>query len=304
MRFWGDPFSFKRRMRYRAADFAMHRLRFSAFAFNEEDLAQYWERCLRFRPDYFYGYVSMISSLARFLQDSGRNGRDIQLKLVITTSEVLSPPDQALIADTFGCPVQNEYGCGEVGPIAYTCPAGSLHAMDDHVLVEVIDPVEGTVLHGAGQGQLAITDLHNRAMPLIRYRVGDNASVKERYGCSCGRPFSRLEKIWGREYDFVVDREGRRFHGEFFMYLFEEMRDCGIGVDSFQVRQTAASTLEIRIAAPAISEAQQAFLTERLKTSTAGLELVLKPVDAIGRAASGKMQLIVNELARTSRSQT
>ncbi len=122
VRFWGQPFTRQRRLRFAAADFAMHRIRFSAFSFDTADLRAYWQRCLRFRPDYLYGYVSMLDAFAGHLIEAGIDGRQLGLKLIVTTAEVLSEPQRARLRSAFGCPVQNEYGCGEVGPIAYECP--------------------------------------------------------------------------------------------------------------------------------------------------------------------------------------
>lgn len=70
-RFWGSPHSRTRSARFAAADFAMHRIRFSAFAFDEGDLERYWRRCLAFRPRYFYGYASMLEEFARFVLGRG-----------------------------------------------------------------------------------------------------------------------------------------------------------------------------------------------------------------------------------------
>jgi phenylacetate-CoA ligase len=139
-RFWGSPTAVgKRRLRFALADLAMNRLRFSAFGVSEADLEQYWTRCLKFQPRYFYGYVSMLESFARYVSDSGRDGSLLGLKAIVTTSEVLTAAQRDLLVRTFGVPVQNEYGCGEVGPIAYECEAGSMHLMSENVFVELLD---------------------------------------------------------------------------------------------------------------------------------------------------------------------
>ena len=220
VRFWGDPFTWKRRMRYIAADFAMNRLRMSAFAFDEQDLERYWQRCLAYAPDYFYGYASMLAGFARHVRTRGYDGRRLGLKVIISTSEVLGGAQRSLLEETFGCPVQDEYGCGEVGPVAYSCEHNSLHVMSANVVLEVLRP-DGSAAGRGEPGELVVTDLHNRAMPLIRYRVGDFGAWGD--ACTCGRPFPRLERIYGREYDFIRGKDGRRFHGEFFLYIFEEL---------------------------------------------------------------------------------
>ena len=73
-RFWGSPFASRRRWLTKASDAAMHRIRFSAFAFGDADLERYWNACVRFGPDYFHGYVSMLEAFARFVQSRGHDG--------------------------------------------------------------------------------------------------------------------------------------------------------------------------------------------------------------------------------------
>lgn len=293
VRFWGSPFTWKRRLRFMAADFAMNRMRFSAFAFRDEDLDRYWRKCLRFRPDYFYGYVSMLTTFAEHINRHA-DGRRLGLKVIITTSEVLGEPQRRLLESTFGCPVQNEYGCGEVGPIAYGCDRGMLHIMSDNVYVEVLRS-DGSTAPPGEMGELVVTDLNNRAMPLIRYRVGDFGIAGGL--CSCGRPFPTLERVVGRAYDFVIAPDGRKFHGEYFMYLFEDLKRAGLGVDQFQVRQLDENRIEINLrSAKAPSTDQLNALHSRVLRDMPGVDLGVRSVEEIGRAKSGKTQVIVNEM--------
>ena len=294
VRFWGDPFTWKRRLRYAAADFAMNRLRMSAFAFDDADLENYWERCVEFAPDYFYGYASMLAGFARYVRASGHEGRRLGLKVIISTSEVLGAPQRTLLEDVFGCPVQDEYGCGEVGPVAYSCENGALHVMSGNVVLEVLR-ADGTPAAIGEPGELVITDLHNRAMPLIRYRVGDFGAWGTR--CACGRAFPVLERIYGREYDFVLGRDGRRFHGEFFLYIFEELRTAGFPLDQFQVVQTSWQRIRVDVVtANPVGDELRARLRARVEEHLPGIDLEVRQVPAVARASSGKMRLIINEV--------
>jgi phenylacetate-CoA ligase len=292
-RFWGNPATLKRRLRFVAADLATHRIRFSAFAFDDADLERYWERCLRFQPDYFYGYVSMLTAFASFVADNRLDGRRLRLKSVITTSEVLGDPQRELLKETFGTRVQNEYGCGEVGPVAYECEQGSLHIMSENLVLEVVS-ANGEPAPVGVPGDIVLTDLNNRAMPLIRYRVGDIGVIGE--PCACGRGFPVLEKVWGREYDFVQTPDKRRFHGEFFMYFFEDLRSHGAPVDKFQIIQTGERVLEIRVV-DKVEIAQQTLqrinlaLSERLP----GMTITSRQVDKIPPTASGKSVVVQNQ---------
>ena len=295
-RFWGFPLRSGGRLQSRIADLAMHRVRFPAFAFDEADLENYWRRCLRFQPDYFHGYVSMLETFARFLEARGYDGTRLGLKSVIVTAEVLAQPQRSLLERVFGTRVQVEYGCGEVGPIAYECERGSLHAMTENDALEIVTP-EGRPAVPGETGEVVVTDLHNRAMPLVRYRLGDFAVPGT--ACACGRGFPVIQKIWGREYDFVRAPDGKRYHGEFFMYLFEDLRRDGLPVQQFQVIQRVPGGVEVAVVvARELADAATAEIRDRISSRVEGMRVAVRRVDAIARAASGKMQVIKNTWLR------
>lgn len=291
-RFWGRPQALKRKLRNAAVRFAVRRVDFSAFAFDDGDLERYWQKCLRFRPRYFYGYVSMLEAFAAFVERKGYDGRRLGLQSIITTSEVLSEPQRQLLKDTFGAPVQNEYGCGEVGPIAYECEQGALHVTGENLVVELLT-ADGNAAGVGESGEVVVTDLNNAAMPLIRYRVGDFATWKGT--CSCGRVWPAFEKIWGRAYDFILGPDGRRYHGEYIMYIFEDLRDSVGGVRQFQVTQESATDLTVAVVAPSGLDGKVGATIERLfRERLPGMQVRVVGVPAVERAASGKLRLIQN----------
>ena len=288
--FWGSPTTARRRVRSAAADFAMNRTRLTAFGFDDVTLEQHWRKCLRFRPRYLYGYVSMLHAFARFLAERGYDGHLLPLRSVVATAEVLSGPQRRLLEEVFGVPVQNEYGCGEVGPIAYECPAGSLHIMSDNLFVEILDHDDHPAQPGT-PGSVVVTDLNNRATALVRYRLGDHATLGD--ACSCGRGFPVLAKVWGRAYDFVQTPDGKRYHGEFFMYCFEDLRERGVPVRQFQIVQVSPDTIHVYLVLPdagrdGFVRKVEAELKRRLPTMTMRPAVVqqIKPLH------SGKSQVV------------
>ena len=297
-RFWGSQFDGRRRLIGKAGDFAMNRRRFSAFAFDDIDLERYWKECLAFQPAYLYGYVSMLEAFAGFVDRRGYDGRVLGARAIITTSEVLTPPQRELLERVFKARVFVEYGCGEVGPIAYECDKGSLHLMTADLVVEILDN-EGRAVAAGESGHIVLTDLNSRAMPLIRYQIGDNGIPGA--GCPCGRGFPVLAKIWGRAYDVVQGVDGRKYHGEFFMYMFEDLRKAGHEVRQFQVVQDRPEHLTIRIVADAVTtETIKPIILRHLAEKLPGVDVTLEGCCQIERSASGKTQVVRNLLA-TSR---
>ena len=291
-RFWGVGLDPKSRSKASLIDFVSHRRRYSAFDFNRQSFAEYEQRLINYSPDWFYGYTSMLAEFARWYAEAGRKC-PVQPRAVVTTSEVLSPDDRAIIVKSFRSPVFDEYGCGELGTIAHECPAGRLHTSDENMIVEILDGNRSC--RPGEKGEIVVTELNNLALPLVRYRTGDFGSLSEE-ACSCGRTLKVLHQVFGRAYDFIVSPSGRRFHAEFLMYIFEEAQRHEIGIAQFQVRQTRRDALHILVV-PAPNgfkpDAQQ-ILVERIRTLLGGsMHIEVTRTDHIERERSGKMRVIV-----------
>ena len=90
--------------------------------------------------------------------------------------------------------------------MSYECwNKDGLHISEDHFLVEVVDPQTGEPVPEGKEGELVFTSLTKEAVPVIRYRSGDLASVSYR-ACACGRIFARHSKVYARTDDMIVIR--------------------------------------------------------------------------------------------------
>ena len=106
---------------------------------------------------------------------------------------------RAALERAFGCPAYDIYGLSEiVGPgVAGECERREgLHLADDHFLPEIIDPATEAVLPPGQQGELVLTTLTKRALPMIRYRTGDITTLSDA-PCACGRTSVRIARIKG-----------------------------------------------------------------------------------------------------------
>lgn len=290
-RFWGVPMTAAQRRRMRLIDFMGHRVRLSAFNLTEEAIAAHIERLARFRPDYLYGYVSILREVARHVLRRGRPS-GLAPRAAITTSEVLGAPDRRLIGEAFDCPVFDEYGCGEVGTIAHECEAGSLHINAENVFVEVVDP-DGRALGPGTQGEIVVTELNNLAMPLIRYRLADFATIGTD-SCACGRTLPTLMHLFGRQYDSLKNLRGELFHGEFFLYMLEDLLRQGVHVAGCQFVQPVPQRLEVRLVTTSQNlEAAAYYLRRALRDRfDSGVTVDIIPVDQIAREPSGKLRVV------------
>lgn len=90
---------------------------------------------------------------------------------------------------------------------------------------------------------MVVTSLRNRAMPLVRYRIGDEACWAAE-PCPCGRHWPLLGKVAGRVTDSFVTASGALVHGAFFTRLFYDRP----WVRRFQVVQDEVTSITVRLA--------------------------------------------------------
>ena len=275
--------------RSRLIDFVTNRCRVSAFAFDSVQMQRYCQSLAVFQPSYVYGYASMLEEFAKFLRKSG--GSIGSVKCVISTSEVLSDSARFTISEGFNAPVFDEYGSGELGTVAHECEKGRMHLSAENIIVEVAD---GDRICKPGEaGELVVTELRNRAMPLPRYRTGDIGVISDRK-CECGRGLPVLESVKGREYDMLVNTAGKRFHPEVFLYIIEDAKRRNLGVAGFQLIQKAADQIELKVVRdPTYSDASEDFLRARIAEDfDASCKVDFAYVPRIEREDSGKMRVV------------
>jgi phenylacetate-CoA ligase len=100
------------------------------------------------------------------------------------------------------------YGLSEIiGPgVASECDAhDGLHVFEDHFYPEIIDPQTGEPLPDGAEGELVLTTLSKKAMPMIRYRTRDITSLLHER-CACGRTIRRIRRIGRRSDDMFIIR--------------------------------------------------------------------------------------------------
>lgn len=293
-RFWGVPADNKGYLRARIIDFVSHRKRLSAFSFSSSDLAMYLSELKRFKPDYFYGYVSMIRQFADYIDKEGKNGV-LKPNAIITTAEALTKVDRQQIESVFECKVFNEYGCGELGTIAHECEHGKLHISAENMIVEILGD-DGSPARVGEPGEIVVTDLVNYSTPLIRYRLKDYATMSNR-PCPCGRQLPVVLGVHGREYDMLVNSEGKKFHGEFFLYLVEDLKKENISIDKCQFVQNKME-INIRISYSgnlSVDYFQNYFLTKLKARFDPNVKVLVNFVSDIPRERSGKLRTVIRE---------
>ncbi len=132
--------------------------------------------------------------------------RDTSLRLMIIGAEPHTDQARRRIEETYGVTAINSYGLSEMnGPgVAFECSRqNGMHLWEDAFLLEVLDPETLEPKAPGEVGEIVLTTLTRRAMPLIRYRTRDLAAVMEG-PCPCGRSHRRLSRIAGRSDDMFI----------------------------------------------------------------------------------------------------
>jgi len=145
-------------------------------------------------------------------------------------------------------------------------------------------------------GHLLVTDLTNRAMPLIRYQIGDVVEPSERV-CPCGRGLPLIERIEGREADYVLTPAGRLISG---ISLTENFALHIPGAAQVQIVQESLTTLRIRLVPDdRFGDASRATITALVEeTFGTGVRIEVELVDAIPQEPSGKYRFCISKVAR------
>jgi phenylacetate-CoA ligase len=193
------------------------------------------------------------------------------------------------------------YGLSEVmGPgVSAECAEArdGAHVNEDHFLVEVVDPESGTPLPEGEVGELVFSTLTKEALPLLRYRTGDLASLT-REPCPCGRTFARMSRVLGRTDDMLIIRGVNVFPSEIEAVVLEHSALGGqyaIVVD----RRRALAGLEVRCELhaggdrTAVAGELRARLHERLRLR---VEVTVLEPGGLPRQVTGKARRVWERL--------
>lgn len=258
---------------------AAHQLLVSSFHLTPENVPEILAALRRFRPHAIEAWPSSAALLAALLRDAGER---FPVRVLITSSEVISAAQHALLRDVFAAPVADHYGQTERVSMAGSCEVGSYHVFADYGIVELL-PVDGRTQ----RWEIVGTPLHNWGFPLFRYRTGDEVTAAPEGPCGCGRAFPLLGAVDGRIEDAFTAADGRHIP------LPATIVDDLTGLREVQVVQRAPGCFEIRMVPGvgfdrAATEVLARRNVERLFGP--GQTVTFQVMDRIPRSVSGKLR--------------
>jgi phenylacetate-CoA ligase len=192
-------------------------------------------------PSYFLHIIERAKEM-------GMDIKEMPLSIGVFGAEPWTENMRERIEAGSGIKAYDIYGLSEiVGPgVAMECThqAGP-HIFEDMFYPEIVDPKTLEPLADGTEGELVLTTLCKRAMPMIRYRTRDITSL-EPARCACGRTLRRIRRIGRRSDDMLIIRGVNLFPSQIEAALLKvegTLPHYQIIVD----RQKGLDTLEVQV---------------------------------------------------------
>jgi phenylacetate-CoA ligase len=236
------------------------------------------------QPNVLLTHASNLRALA--LLSIERNVRLPQLLEARSYSEQLAPDLRERVREAWSVPVSDIYSANEVGYVALQCPVSGLyHVQTEDVLVEVIGD-DGHPCGVGESGRVVVTPLHNFAMPLLRYELGDYATVGGL--CSCGRTLPTIERVLGRTRNMLRLPGGRAAFPGFPLTVLARLT----AIRELKMIQHSLDQIEIELVlSRSLTSEEEATLTDAVcRRLRHQFNIQLTPVAQITRGRSHKRE--------------
>lgn len=262
----------------------------SAYHISKETVKGYLDGITRYKSQYMTGYAMSNFFLARFMLEAGL--QPPKMKAVVTSSEKLTFQMRELFSKVYGCKTFDGWSgvenCGLISENEY----GQLLVSPDVGIIEILDK-EGNPVKPGQSGEIVCTGFLNFDQPLIRYKIGDYATLASDQTTKCGRSMPVIEEIVGRIEDVVIGKDGRemvRFHGVFVnLPSVIEAQLIQQEVDVFHINIVPVGSL---------SDVDKELIIKRLESQLGTVKITFEELDKIPRGANGKFKSVVSNINR------
>jgi phenylacetate-CoA ligase len=185
---------------------------YSPFHLSRENCEFYLSEIKRSQARFLRGYPSSIFLLANAVKSDDC----FNIKGILTASETLTKNDRLFIESKFHTKIFNHYGLADICLMMGDCEFhGGLHNYEDYGYMELLDSGISPKFKN-----IVGTNLHNLAMPLIRYETGDIAELADTT-CSCSRSFPIISNVIGRKDTNLTSPDGFSIPSVNFYTMFE-----------------------------------------------------------------------------------
>ena len=261
----------------------------SAFTLSTDDLKKICSRLSKNNKYTLVGYPSSLNIIAEYIIENNIN---LKLKTVIGLGDKLFDHYKKNIQKAFGCKIHETYGSSEGFQIGFQADLDYMYLYTPQVYLELLDDNNNPVKEGE-IGNVVVTRLENKHMPLIRYKLGDLAIMlpKDKYPPNRKFNFPLIEKVIGRNTDVVILPDNRKLIVHSFTGIFEYIPE----IKQFKIIQKNRKSMTVQFIP------DNNFTKEVLKNSKLKLQKIInnnnfkiyfEEVSLIEGKKSGKPQII------------
>ncbi len=288
-RFYGIPLDSKKYLLEKIKDFIFSRIRFPVFDLSDKKLAYYINVFKRKKFIYINGYTSSLVLMAKFCIKNRITLKNLCPTLLATfpTSEVCDKIDREILEKGFGIPVFNEYGAAELDLIGFEDNKQNMLLTNETILVEILDNNNNPVDNGK-EGRVVVTSFFNKAMPFIRYELGDKAILKNTKKDS----YNIIDNVTGRINDFAILPSGKKSAGLTFYYISKKILESGGFLKEFIIKQNSINSFHYEyVADRQLNESEKNKIKEAMNVYLEkGLNITFERKKKIQRTGSGKLK--------------
>jgi phenylacetate-CoA ligase len=267
----------------------------SSLDLSSSNIKTYLDCINQLQPKFLHGYPSTIYLLACLIKDAGLC-INYKLKGIFCGSEKLFLYQRRKIEKIFQTRVFGWYGHSEYQILAGECEySQKLHVYPQYGYTEFI-PTGKQHVNGKEIFEIVATGFNNRYMPLLRYRTQDYATLADNQKCKCGRNYTLLDEVIGREQEFILDKNENLLcitpliYGQHFSE-FEE-------IDAFQIHQNKIGRIKILVKPKNIKIKNTAYhFADSVKKLVGDrFDVEYEIVDQIQKSMIGKSKTVLQEL--------
>jgi len=264
-----------------------HRLVFSSNHLDRESATHFVAALRRYRPDVIFAYPTALEQLCTLMLQRGER---MHVPLTACSSEVLSKATSDLAREALGTRIIGYYGQAERVAWAQGDPDNGYYFDPTYAVVE-LRPVESD--DDADTYEVIGTGLWNRAMPLVRYRTGDQ--IKAPRGSNAvaiaeGR--ERFTTIVGRDNDYLVAPSGAHL-----IAINHIPRNVPHLVRAQFVQNSVHSVTLLVIATPGFDDQSRRQLLQQASVKCPpSMDIRIETTTQLFRNRSGKAPLVIRNL--------
>jgi phenylacetate-CoA ligase len=249
-------------------------------------------KLIEFNPHNIYGPPSCLFLLAKSAMHTG--AAIPALERVFTSSEYLTTAVASYIRKSLGVQIYDVYGSTETKELAWQCTeASGYHINEDEAIIEIVDD-DGKVLPPENPGNIVVTDLRNRAMPLIRYRNYDKG-VLLNAACRCKRGFALMQPLNGRASEYI------RLPGDRYLspFRFTTAIEKTEGLLQYQIIQERIDTIRVKTVFEKgyFDRGRTSIRSILSEVTENAMAIEIEACDKIDIEKNGKLMVVKNEIA-------